>query len=437
VAKVLSHPRALGALIAMSVVDEGRSLDRALPQWLSRSSLSPKDSAWVRELTYGILRRLLQLEAAASLLLEKPLKNKDRDLHYLLLVGIYQLRFMRTPEHAALSETVEACLALKKPWAKRLINGCLRNFLRSEVVIDDKSHHHSHPQWLADQIGRAWPEQVEKILAVNNLPPPMCLRVNLIRDSREKYLDTLDEADIVASPDQIAITGVILGKGMSTDSLPGFQQGYCSVQDTAAQLAVTVLDPGPGDRVLDACAAPGGKSGHILEHTHGNVRLTAIDSEEHRMRLVKENLARLELDATCLTADASDTQSWWDGKLFDRILLDAPCSGTGVIRRHPDIRHHRRSGDIESLTKIQSSLLAAVWPTLRPGGRLLYCTCSILPEENSLQVRTFLDQHDDAKTLPERIPGSIQCDPGSQMLPGIHNCDGFYYCLIEKSELPA
>jgi 16S rRNA (cytosine967-C5)-methyltransferase len=379
------------------------------------------------------MRRFWPLENAAGQLLDKPLRKKDRDIYFLLLVGLYQLQFMRTPEHAALSETVNGCTALGKTWAKKLVNGCLRSFLRTGISIDDSSHHYSHPDWLAEKISRAWPDYTDTILATNNVPPPMCLRINLNRVSRVDYLARLSDIDIRAGLDDMSETGLILDKGVPTDRLPGFNQGECSVQDTAAQLAAVLLDAKPGHRVLDACAAPGGKTGHILEHTQGLARLTALDISQERMGLVKKTLERQGMEATCIVADATMVAKWWDGVPFDRVLLDAPCSGTGVIRRHPDIRHHRRERDVDRIVERQSALLDAVWQTLRPGGILLYATCSILPEENEEQLRNFLTKHQNALVLDPGLSNAIQCEPGYQTLPGIHPCDGFYYCLVEKT----
>ena len=428
----VTQPRALGALAAMAVIDGGRSLDHAIAQVLHGVRLSHADIAWTRELVYGVVRRFRQLDDTASSLLEKPLRRKDRDIYFLIITGIYQLLYMRTPEHAALSETVNGCVALGKPWAKKLVNGCLRHFLREGITIEEDSLQYSHPDWLADRISVAWPQHARTILAINNIPPPMCLRVNTSQLSRTDYLVQLQSAGIQASPDTLSAAGLVLGKGVSTDRLPGFDEGRCSVQDSAAQLAAVLLAAEPGHRVLDACSAPGGKTGHMLEHARGLVNLTAIDISGERLDMVRETLVRLGRQARCIEADAANVSEWWDGEAFDRILIDVPCSGTGVIRRHPDIRHHRRPDDIARLVERQSILLDAMWQILRPGGQMLYSTCSILPEENQQQITRFLARHSDAIIHGNELDCAIQCEPGLQTLPGVHPCDGFYYCLIGK-----
>lgn len=431
-ARCISQPRAVGALAAQTIVDEGRSLDRVLPNMLDAGKLNRSDSAWVQELVYGITRQYWHLEDIARNLLDKPLRARDRDIHFLLLAGLYQIVFMRTPEHAALSETVAGCEALGKDWAKRLINGCLRNFLRNPVSVNESSHYYSHPAWLGKAISDTWPEYADTILSANNLPAPMCLRVNVARSTRSQYLERLAKARIPARPDELSEVGLVLDRGMPVDRLPGFAGGMCSVQDTAAQFAASLLDAAPTDRILDACAAPGGKTGHILEYTRGLAEVVALDISPKRLRLVKDTLARLGMAATCIEADAAMPREWWDGEPFDRVLLDAPCSGTGVIRRHPDIRHHRRPQDVDTLGQKQSALLDAVWQTLRPGGRLLYATCSILPQENEHQVRAFLERTNNAREIDAVLPTALNRQPGIQTLQGVHQCDGFYYGILEK-----
>lgn len=433
------NPRALAARVVEQVVVRSRYLDAALTEALTAlPQAQAQETALIQEMAYGVLRWFHQLQAVAALFLAKPLKEKDQDVYALLLTGLYQLRFMRVARHAAVQETVEAVVTLKKPWAKNLLNACLRSYLREEAraraaVAADPAAAYSHPPWLIDEIRRDWPDDWETVLAAGNQRPPMVLRVNRCQQTREQYLARLASAGIAARPLSQTQTAVLLEKPMAVHELPGFAQGEVSVQDAAAQFAAVLLDAQPGDRVLDACAAPGGKTGHLLEHTPGLGELVALDREPARVALIEENLARLGFAAKPITADAADPAAWWDGRPFGRVLLDVPCSATGVIRRHPDIKVRRRPDDLPRLIETQARLLDALWPLLKPGGKLLYVTCSILPVENEKQMQAFLARHSDAGEATLPLDAGRARAFGRQILPGEADMDGFYYACVRKS----
>jgi 16S rRNA (cytosine967-C5)-methyltransferase len=428
------NPRALAARVIVQVLD-GRYLDDALDDALAAR---PPESPLVQELAYGTLRWFHQLAGIAALFLEKPLKPKDQDVYALLLAGLYQLRALRVAPHAAVDETVAAASALGKPWAKGLLNACLRAYQRRQNEADEEIKNHvalrlSHPIWLLEKFRAAWPGDWERIAAANNERPPLTLRVNTFKTTRAKYIETLRAAGLAARPDPLLDTDVTLETPVPVNALPGFAEGRVSVQDAAAQWAAVLLDARPGDHVLDACAAPGGKTGHILERTPGLAGCVAVDRDPRRVARIDENLKRLGLTAQLITADAAEPSTWWDGQRFDRILLDAPCSASGVIRRHPDVKLRRRPADLAKLAATQARLLAALWPMLAAGGKLLYVTCSILPEENENTVRAFLAHEPSAteEPLPEAVGRA--CAAGRQILPGEHGMDGFYYaCLLKK-----
>jgi len=428
----MTNSRAAAALVIARVIADGKSLATLLPRDLS--SLPPADRAFAQELVYGTLRFYIALDALIKPLLQKPLKHKDSDIYALLLTGVYQLRYLSTPAHAAINETVDAALTLKKDWAKGLINAVLRNVQRQgdelSTTLTD-AQRAAHPDWLYGKLKKNYPEQLQAILDANNDKGPMSLRVNAQKITREHYLAQLNAADITASACTDSAQGIQLEQAVDVYNLPGFAAGLASVQDESAQLASELLPLAPQLRVLDACAAPGGKTAHLLER-EPSLQLTAIDIDEKRLQRVKETLTRLQLNAECIDADVGDTDSWWNGKPFDRILLDAPCSATGVIRRHPDIKLLRTAFDIEKMATTQLRLLTQLWQTLADNGYLLYATCSVLPQENSQIIATFLQQHDDAEEIDsdERF-GSRQLH-GRQRLPQIKGGDGFYYALLRK-----
>ncbi len=423
--------------------DAARILARLLSQQGSLATLNEnkgnfEDQALLREMCFGTCRWYFQLDGFLRQLISKPLKTKDLDIQCLLLIGIYQLHYLRVPDYAVVNETVTAALALKKPWAKGLINGVLRQFLRTHSELesqinDNESAFYAHPAWMIKRLKKAWPDQWHEILAANNQHPPMTLRVNRIKISRTDYLQMLQDVGVAARPGALADTAIYLDTPVSVLKLPGFSDGLLSVQDEASQLIPGLLALTPGLNVLDACAAPGGKTCHLLESEIPPARLVAVDNEEHRLNRVRENLQRLTLNAELLTADATEAQTWWDGDYFDRILLDAPCSATGIIRRQPDIKVLRRAADIPRLVALQDSLLESLWRCLKPGGMLLYSTCSVLPEENTEVIARFISLHDDAKHEAIEVEWGVECGLGRQLLPANDSADGFYFARLTKS----
>lgn len=425
----LMNVRAAAANVLFQVVDKGQSLSNVLPA--AQQTIRPRDHALLQEICYGALRYLPRLESIANQLMDKPLKGKQRVFHHLILVGIYQLSFMRIPPHAAVGETVEGTKDLKGPRLRGLINAVLRNYQRNQEQLDQQAVSHDagkygHPSWLLNLLKTSYPEQWQSIVEANNQKAPMWLRVNRQHHTREQYLALLDAQDIEYQLHPQAQDAIKLLSPCDVHSLPGFEQGWVSVQDAAAQLSVDYLTPQNGELILDCCAAPGGKTAHILEHTE-NTQVVAIDCDDQRLRRVHENLSRMNLSAEVICGDARTPNQWWKGEQFDRILLDAPCSATGVIRRHPDIKWLRRAQDIESLAKLQSEILDAMWQQLKPGGTLVYATCSITPQENRQQVTDFLARTDNAT-----LSGSEVSNPGRQILPGEEDMDGFYYAVLIK-----
>ncbi|KJY70307.1 16S rRNA (cytosine(967)-C(5))-methyltransferase RsmB [Vibrio nigripulchritudo] len=421
--------RAEAANVLYLVVDKGHSLSTALPA--AQQNIRSRDHALLQEICYGALRYLPRLETIANNLMDKPLKGKQRVFHHLILVGIYQLSFMRIPAHAAVGETVEGTKALKGPRLRGLINAVLRNYQRNQEELDQAAVSHNagkyaHPSWLLKLLQDAYPEQWQTIIEANNQKAPMWLRVNHQHHSRDEYLELLKNENIDASAHSEAEDAIKLASPKDVASLPGFEKGWVSVQDAAAQLSFNYLEPKDGELILDCCAAPGGKTAHILERTT-NSDVVAIDCDENRLKRVHENLKRLNLQAKVVCGDARNPQEWWQGEQFDRILLDAPCSATGVIRRHPDIKWLRRADDIEALAELQSEILDAMWQQLKPGGTLVYATCSITPQENKHQVIQFLERTDSAQLV-----GSELDNPGRQILPGEEDMDGFYYAVLTK-----
>ncbi|MWJ27278.1 16S rRNA (cytosine(967)-C(5))-methyltransferase RsmB [Halomonas sp. ZH2S] len=406
---------------------------------LDEFSVVARDRSLLKALCFGTCRSLPRLEALASLLLKQPLKRRDSDVQALLLLGIYQLLYLRIPAHAAVGETAGAARLLGKSWATRVLNGCLRRLQREsealqEEVDQDLNVALEHPAWLLDALRHAWPQQWREIAQANNQPGPMTLRVNRRHLDREAYIEILTEHGFSGTLCPHAPDGITLHTPCDVSALPGFAQGHVSVQDEAAQLSANLLGPAlaprPGARVLDACCAPGGKTAHLLEQFDS--ALTAIDSDNTRLARVEDTLERLGLKAHLIHADAT-RNDWWDATPFDAILLDAPCSGTGVIRRHPDIKRLRRKEDIRSLAKLQAELLDTLWPKLRPGGTLLYATCSVLPQENCDQVSAFLERTPDAATTtPEDVAWGQASGSGRQLFPVEGSHDGFFYARLEK-----
>lgn len=427
-----AHSRATAAQALQQVLEQQRSLSQVLPS-LS-AALNARDRSWCQNVCFGVLRLLPQLNEVLQSLLSKPLSKDLQVLHYLLLVGVYQLLFMRTQDHAAVAATVEAAVLLKKGRQKALVNAVLRTMQRQRedwFARWQQQPPHNHPRWLFERIVAAYPDDWQRIITHNNSAPPMWLRVNAQHHDSTGYRRLLDAAAIAQVPEAPLAQAIQLQHAVDVQQLPGFAEGWVSVQDIAAQHAAWLLDPQPGERILDCCAAPGGKTAHLLER-QPQLQLLALDHDAQRLTRVVDNLQRLQLHAEVRCADASQPDSWWDGQTFDRILLDAPCSATGVIRRHPDIKWLRRASDIAALVALQQQILRALWSTLKPGGRLLYATCSVLPEENRQQIEAFVAAHPDARWCPIARPDGATEGADWQWLPGDFDGDGFYYAMLEK-----
>ena len=421
---------------AIGQVLRGRSLSTVLPKYSQK--VADNDQSLLKELCFGTLRWYPQLQAIVNHLMSKPIKDKEREIQALLACGIYQLMYMRVADHAAINETVAATVKLKRLWAKGLVNAVLRNFQRQQQQITEQlanaaEFETAHPQWLINRIQKAWPEQAREILTANNLQAPMCLRVNANHCSRDDYLKLLAEKEIQASKTEYSSVGIWLNSPRDVTELPGFEDGWVSVQDESAQLAASLLDVQPDHVVLDACCAPGGKTCHILESEPKLAALTAIDLEASRLERCKDNLQRLNLQANLIAADVGAIEEWWDNNPFDRILLDAPCSASGVIRRHPDIKLLRKDTDIDNLSKIQTELLEKVWKTLRKGSMLIYATCSVLPQENDQVVAQFLATNNDASVVKIEADWGKATDFGRQIFPSAKGGDGFYYSRLQKN----
>ncbi|MBD1552897.1 16S rRNA (cytosine(967)-C(5))-methyltransferase RsmB [Pseudomonas typographi] len=429
------NPR-LAATHALAAVLAGKaSLNGSLPPQLAK--VEPRDRGLAQDLAFGAARWEPRLALLAGALMQKPFKAQDADLQALLLVGLYQLLYSRVPAHAAIAETVGCAVKLKKPWAKGLLNAVLRRAQRegNELLIGlerDPVVSTAHPRWLQKALKAAWPEQWQALCEANNQPAPMTLRVNRRHHRRDAYLRLLAQADIDARPCGFSEDGVTLLQPCAVEQLPGFAEGWVSVQDEAAQLAAGLLELAPGQRVLDACCAPGGKTCHLLEREPALAEVLAVDLEPKRLERVRSNLARLGLSARLVAADARDTAAWWDGQPFQRILLDAPCSATGVIRRHPDIKLTRQPGDIPALAQLQGEMLDALWNTLEVGGLLVYATCSVLPAENTDTLAAFLARTPGARELDLPIAAGIPQANGRQLFPQPNGHDGFYYAKLIK-----
>ena len=426
------NTRALAADVLVQVVGEGKTLTLALDEALPGIP-QDNDRAFVQALCYGVLRWYGRLERILELLVRKPIK--DAQVRMLALLGLYQLHYMRVKPHAAVGETVAA--AGPKTWAKPLLNGILRTYQRQQADLearaeDSEASATAHPGWLIERFKQDWPAHYAQLLAHNNNAPPLALRVNRLKLSRDAFLSRLSERHLSGQPSKFCDDAVILDAPCPVENLPGFMAGEVSVQDTAAQLAAVLLDAASGQRVLDLCAAPGGKTAHILELCPDLGELVAVDIAPERIKRVQENLTRSGLTATLIAADATQPDVWWDHQPFDRILVDAPCSATGVIRRHPDIKVLRKPTDIDELTTLQSRILEAAWTMLAPGGRLVYATCSVLRAENEAIIARFLDRHDDAREIPVTAEWGMAVNHGRQILTGAEGMDGFYYAVLER-----
>jgi len=434
--------RAAAAAAVDLVLCKGRTLDSALQETVKHAP-STRDLAQIKALAFGALRWHQRHRLIIAEMLDRPLRSRDKVLEALLSVGLFQLLNPRQPAYAAVSETVQASRELGRPRAAGLVNAALRRFQRERNTLLDRAleadeGRYAHPQWLIDQLRRDWPDRWEEILDAALAHPPLWIRVNGQRTSRDAYALRLQEEMHIQSHTLPGFRDALrLEAPLTITELPGFAEGLVSVQDAASQLAADLLAPRPDMRVLDACAAPGGKTGHLLERAGGGLQLVAIDVDSERNALLDQNLRRLGVAAKVINGDCLCMDQWADGQLFDRILLDAPCSATGVIRRHPDIKFLRRAGDIPVLAQRQRQMLEKLWSVLKPGGRLLYATCSVLMEENIGVVSEFLARHADGREI-RPLHGPVlesiidMPGPGYQLLPGPADTDGFYYALIER-----
>lgn len=415
--------RAFCASTVYDVLDNGTSLSAALT--LYSMKVSDKDRALMQEICFGIMRVLPELEFYIQTLMDKVLTGKNRSIHYLLLVGLYQIIYTRIPEHAAVGETVNGVILLKKPALKGLVNGVLRSFLREKEKLKQefelKGNTSLHPSWLVKRIKLAYPEKYQTIIENNNKKPPMWLRVNMNHYTAQDYQLLLKTMDIESINDEAIPCALKLTSAVAVSKLPEFELGAATVQDLSAQHAAYLLGPQNGELILDLCAAPGGKTTHILELAP-QANVLAVDIDAQRVKRINENLARLKLNAKVIVGDGLSPENWAGDQQFDRILLDAPCSATGVIRRHPDIKWLRRDSDILQLATLQYQILTKIWPYLKVGGTLVYATCSILPDENIMQINRFLAEFKDAKLCGDII----------QYLPSENGGDGFFYAKLQK-----
>lgn len=392
--------------------------------------LPTQHKAYCQTLIYGVCRWFWQCDSITQQVLNKPFKDKDQDVYFLLLIAIFEIFHLATADYAIVDESVKCCNIIKKSWAKTVLNAVLRQCLLKKEALLKKCQqkevsHYSHPNWLVKAIKKDWPKQYDAILTANNHQAAMHLRVNVLKTRQDDYLALLGN-NANAHP----VLGITLTKACDITDLEKFAEGYCSVQDPSAQQAALLLQPQQHDRILDACAAPGGKTGHLHELAP-QADITAIELKSARATKISENAQRLGFQPKLIIADAAELTSWWNGQAFTKILCDAPCSASGVIRRHPDIKHLRKKKDIQQLAKQQLKLLQQLWQTLAPGGALLYCTCSIFNAENDAVIEEFLTTHQAKKTLLN-LPVGQATQYGWQILPGEQGMDGFYYCLLEK-----
>ena len=425
-----TRPRVIATQVLDAVLHRGRSLKAELATALDPLP-DPRDRALVEAICFAALRQSARFDAALAAWLPRPLARRDRELRALLLVGFAQLDPLGLPAHAAVAATVEAARALGRQHQSGLVNALLRRALREGLPPAEAGA--QWPQWLRTRISQDWPGQDEAIFAASAQPPPMWLRVNRRQGSRDDYHARLQEDGIGSTVDPRLVDGLRLDTPVAVASLPGFAGGAVSVQDGAAQRVADALDPAPGTRVLDACSAPGGKAAHLLERQPG-LRLTALDIDPSRLQQVGTSLQRLQLDGAVelKVSDACDLEHWWDGVAFDAVLLDAPCSASGIVRRQPDVLLHRRESDLSALAATQAALLDSLWRTLAPGGVLLYATCSILKSENEAQVEAFLARTADAVAEPLDDSYGHVSGAGRQRLPGEDGMDGFFYARLRK-----
>lgn len=434
------------ALKALKQVFSGQSLS-VVQQHTIDILEDRRDRGLAGEIVNGVLRWRWQLEFFVSRLISKPLKQKDSDVKLILLMALYELNECRTPEYAIINDAVELVKKAGKSWASGLLNAVLRRYIREKQALlvllnsqstNDSQARYSHPQWILEKIKTDWPENWQQVLTANNQRPAFWLRINQSLYSVVQYQHLLanEEIEFDGTDNSVALTdsALKLSRGIDVRLLPGFAEGAVSVQDAGAQLAAELLNVAESSRVLDLCAAPGGKTCHLLERYNSIDKLFAVELDEQRMQRVSENLQRLKLEsrAELIVADARQNKQWWQGDKFDRILIDAPCSASGVIRRHPDIKTLRRESDIEQLVILQAEILSSAWQMLAPGGELLYVTCSVFKDENQNQIERFLASKNDAEEIKIEANWGKLCDYGRQLLPGEQDADGFYFCRLRK-----
>jgi 16S rRNA (cytosine967-C5)-methyltransferase len=427
--------RGLAALAIAPLLEEKGSLKQSLADSLHQCD--EKDKSLLRQICFGTARNYPKLKLIADALLERPIRKSDTHIQALLLVGLYQLLEMRIPAHAAISETVEAAHQLDAQRATGLLNAILRRFDREkdqiiETLYDEPVFLFNHPNWFIEKLKHNWPHFWQEILVQNNQQAPMTIRVNQRNVSRETYMSTLSDMDIAATPCTYSEHGITLASPIDVSNLPGFDKGDISVQDEAAQLSASLLAPQDGEHILDACAAPGGKLCHLLESTK-DITVDALEISAKRADRIHENLERLSLTARLIIGDAS-TQDWWDSVIYDKILVDAPCSATGVIRRNPDIKILRKAEEIVAISNLQLSILNNMWGMLKKGGTLVYATCSIFPQENERLIERFLKQNEDAIHHPINANWGVERPYGRQLFPQPNGHDGFFYATLQKAD---
>ncbi len=431
------NPRFVATQWLAQVTIDGLSVNQLFSQ---SSELSPQQTALAKQLLFGCLRYYHQLQTLLNTLLDKPLKPKDSDIGLIILLGLYQLKYLSTPDHAAISESVELAKLLNKPWAKGLINAVLRGYQRQSEQVElqlakSLQFQFSHSGWMIKRWRQDWSHAAEDILHNNNLQAPMVIRVNTQQYTRSNYLKVLEKNSIVAFEHPVAPDALVLDKAVDVYQLPGFEEGGVTIQDAAAQLAVEMLDLKAGQTVLDGCAAPGGKTTHILQR-ESDVKLTAVELSASRAEKIKTTLTRMNMSCEVIQSNILDGERWWNGELFDRILLDVPCTAVGVIRRNPDIKIHRKTTDVEPTRLLQQKILEYCWQLLKPGGKLVYATCSTFKDENQHQIEAFKQKHNcELLTMPENIHQQLshRASVGYQIFPGELYMDGFYLCGLQKA----
>ncbi|MEO6799811.1 MAG: 16S rRNA (cytosine(967)-C(5))-methyltransferase RsmB [Rhodanobacter sp.] len=426
--------RALAARGLAEIALRGTSLRKVMERSAPKLA-DPRDRALLMALLSEGARWWLRFDAAINDLLERPLRHKDPAVHALLVLGLVQLEILELQDYASVAATVEAARALKRPQLAGLVNAVLRRWQRERETLLAKldrqpQTRHAHPAWLATALEQDWPGQADAVMHADNREPPLMLRVNRQRSERASLIEQLQAAGYAATAHRWLPDALVLPHSTDVTRMPGFDDGCFAVQDGAAQVATDLADLRDGMRVLDACAAPGGKACHLLERAQ--IDLTALEFEPARAERIRQNLMRLRLNAKIVIGDAGAPKGWWKGQPFDRILIDAPCSATGVLRRRPDVRLHRRESDIAPMQAQQRRILAALWPLLAPGGRVVYITCSVLRAENEVIVGELLAAQADAHAMAFTLPVGQAAAIGWQILPGDGDLDGMYYAVLKK-----